>query len=177
MRVISGEFKGRVFNPPSNLRLRPTTDRAKESLFNILNNYVDFRELKVLDLFAGTGNISYEYISRGVVDITMVERDPKCVAFIQDTLKKLEVTNVDIVRTDVFRFIDDCPDKFDLIFADPPYSLSRIQEIPTMIFQNGLLKKDGLIIIEHGSRITFDEEENFYRKRNIGEVNFSIFRG
>ena len=177
MRIVSGEFKGRVFNPPSNLPVRPTTDRAKESLFNILNNYVDFSTVSALDLFAGTGNISYELLSRGVVGITIVERDPKCIAFINGTLDKLGVIDADIVRTDVFRFIGDCPDKFDLIFADPPYSMERIQEIPALVMDNELLADDGLLIVEHGSSINFENEKGFYQKRNSGEVNFSIFKG
>ena len=177
MRIVSGEFKGRVFNPPSNLPVRPTTDRAKESLFNILNNYVDFSTIEVLDLFSGTGNISYEFLSRGVSRITLVERDPKCIAFTKDTMNNLGVTDFNMVQSDVFKFIGDCGDKFDLIFADPPYSLERIQELPEIILGNGLVKKDGILIVEHGSDISFEKEEQFYQKRNSGEVNFSIFKG
>jgi len=177
VRVISGEFKGRVFNPPANLTVRPTTDRAKESLFNILNNHVDFTDLDALDLFAGTGNISYELISRGVPSVTLVERDPRCIVFIKSTLGKLGMADAHIVRSDVFRFIDSCTKKFNLIFADPPYSLDRIGEIPGLIMKNKLLKEEGLLVVEHGSNTDFKNEKGFYQRRNSGEVNFSIFKG
>lgn len=175
MRIISGEFKGRVFNPPSNLRVRPTTDRAKESLFNILNNYVDFGELGVLDLFAGTGNMSYEFLSRGVDHITLVERDATCIRFIHKTLDKLGISNAEVLRRDAFKFIERCRNKFDLIFADPPYGMEQLSEIPSLIRQYQLLKQDGMLIIEHGSKTNFEKEPGFYQKRNAGEVNFSIF--
>ncbi len=177
MRIISGEFKGRVFSPPSNIPVRPTTDRAKESLFNILNNHIEFGEVEVLDLFAGTGNISYEFLSRGVPRITVVERDPKCIAFIKGTMDKLGIADAKIIRSDVFKFIENCQQKFDLIFADPPYTMEKIQEVPVIIMENELLKEDGLLIVEHGSSMNFENEKGFYQKRNIGEVNFSIFKG
>jgi len=175
MRIISGKFKRRTISPPANLPVRPTTDMAKESLFNILGNYFDFEDKTVLDLFAGTGNISYEFVSRGCNDVTAVDNDFGCIKFINQTGEKLQMPELNTVKLDVFRFISTTKNKYDIIFADPPYTLTNIADISKLIFENQLLNNDGWLIVEHPAEISFAESLHFYEHRKYGRVNFSFF--
>ncbi|MBL7720816.1 MAG: RsmD family RNA methyltransferase, partial [Chitinophagaceae bacterium] len=140
MRIIGGEHGGRKFNPPNNMpHTRPTTDIAKEGLFNVLQHKLDFEELKTLDLFGGTGSISYELASRGVQDLTVVEKDANMYEFIKKTSAALRIENMKVIKMDVFKFIESCTDKFDFIFAGPPYALTNIDDLPRLIFEKHLL--------------------------------------
>jgi 16S rRNA (guanine(966)-N(2))-methyltransferase RsmD len=178
MRIIGGEFKGRRFNPPAkNWPTRPTTDYAKEGLFNILTNNFDFEEMRVLDLFGGTGNHSYEFISRGCRDVTYVDKFPGCVAFAKKTAETLGITDyIKIVRADVFRFIAQSQAPYDYIFAGPPYPLPNIPEIPDLIFKYGLLKPNGWLVLEHNPHHDFEDHPQFFQVRNYGKTIFSIFK-
>lgn len=175
MRIISGKHRGRKIISPKNLPVRPTTDLSKESLFNILNNYFNFEDNKVLDLFSGTGNITYEFASRYCVDITAVDKNYKCFSFIKETVEKLGFENIKVVKSDVFKFLKYCNSKFDIIFADPPYDMEGLKNIPSIIFENNLLEKDGWLIVEHSISMDFSESRNFHDKRNYGQSVFSIF--
>ena len=177
MRIIGGKFKGRKFIPPAkNWPTRPTTDYAKEGLFNILYNNFDFSELKVLDLFGGTGNHSYEFISRGCEDVTYVDKFPGCVAFVKKTAATLDIENyIRIVRADVFRFMASDKNQYDYIFAGPPYPLPNIPEIPDLIFRYKLLKEDGWFVMEHNPNHDFSQHPKFFQARNYGKTIFSFF--
>ncbi|MCK9612857.1 MAG: 16S rRNA (guanine(966)-N(2))-methyltransferase RsmD [Bacteroidales bacterium] len=175
MRIISGYLGGRKLHPPANLPVRPTTDLAKESLFNVLNNLIDFDNLKILDLFAGTGSISFEFVSRGCSEVTAIDMNHKCVSFIIRTCQELKIENLRAYRNDVFSFINHSNKKFDVIFADPPYDLNNIHSIPDLIFSKNLLFPDGLLIIEHPKNIDFSLHTSFSQHRNYGKVNFSFF--
>lgn len=175
MRIISGKNKGRKIVAPTNLPVRPTTDFAKESLFNILNNHVDFADLEVLDLFAGTGNISYEFCSRGSESVTAIDIDKKCARFIQQTAQKLDFKNLYIIQSDYRSFLNRTVKKWDLIFADPPYNMEKIDNIPGLIFENQLLKQNGILVIEHSQNIDFSGFDGFVEHRIYGKVNFSFF--
>lgn len=175
MRIIGGTHRGRKIGAPRNLPLRPTTDFAKESLFNILANRFDFEELNVLDLFSGTGSISFEFASRGAKRIVSVEKNYLCYSFIKKRSSEFGFETIHPVKNDAFRFIQSCTEKFDLVFADPPYDLEDIEKLPKLVFENNLLKQKGLLIVEHSSRTSFSKEERFLEKRTYGEVNFSIF--
>lgn len=175
MRIISGEYGRRRIQPPKNLPVRPTTDIAKEGLFNILTNRISFSGKSVLDLFSGTGAISYEFISRGSSPVTSVELNFQCVRFIKSTSDKFHMENHKTIRIDVFRFLKSTKDKFDIIFADPPYDLANIKEISTLVFEQDLLNKNGYLIIEHPREIDFSEQKHFIEHRKYGKVNFSFF--
>lgn len=177
MRIISGTHKGRSIIAPNNLPTRPTTDFAKEGLFNILQSRLDkdYDELDILDLFCGTGNISYEFASRGAKSLTCVEVDFKCYEFIKKTIATFNFSNCKVVRNDVFLFLKICKIKFDLIFADPPYELPQIDRIHKMVFEKQLLQNGGLLIIEHGVKTNLSKLPYFVEKRSYGNVNFSIF--
>ncbi len=175
MRVISGSLKGRRFHPPQNIPTRPTTDFAKTGLFNILTNNFNFSEISFLDLFAGTGNISYEMSSRGSHRILAIENDNKCAAFINQTKIEWKLP-IDIIKMDVFKFINNCNEKFDLIFADPPYTHENIDELPELILKkNKLLKPDGWFILETSHKHQYTNHPNFFRVKNYGEIHFHIF--
>ncbi|HOU67831.1 MAG TPA: RsmD family RNA methyltransferase [Paludibacteraceae bacterium] len=176
MRIVSGIYKGRRFNPPANLKARPTTDIAKEGLFNILNNIVDFEELKVLDMFGGTGNISMEMASRGCKDITLLELNAINYAFIRKVIGELNIDCINAIRGDAFRFIEKTSAKYDLIFADPPYDHKELEHIPDLIFEHDLLNEDGLFIMEHPRDKSFTSHPNFHDHRNYGHVNFTFFK-
>ena len=175
MRVISGTLKGRTFHPPDNSPARPTTDFAKTGLFNILVNNIDFDEVSVLDLFAGTGNISYEFASRGCKRIVSVENNHKCTEFISKMKKEWNLP-IELLRSDVFRFLNSCNEKFDLIFADPPYDLENTNELPEQILNvRKLLKPGGWLILETSSRQKFAGHPHLFREKNYGEIHFHIF--
>lgn len=176
MRIITGIFKGRHFDVPHSFKARPTTDFAKENIFNVLNAYIDFEDATALDLFAGTGSISLELISRGCRQVISVEADREHHNFIRQCLKKLNVENCICIRGDVFRFIKSGRQQFDFIFADPPYALKELPQIPSLIFEKGLLKEGGVFVFEHGKDQDFSNCEHFVEHRAYGSVNFSIFR-
>jgi len=175
IRIISGTHKGRKIQAPKNLPVRPTTDRAKESLFNILNNHFYFDEVKALDLCAGTGNISYELASRGCPDITAIDDNNGCVKFIQATAEKLEMDTLHAFRAEVFQFIEKDSKQYDLIFADPPYDFDQYEKLVEKIFERNLLSEEGFLVIEHQSMQDLNEIEHFQEVRKYGNVSFSFF--
>ena len=176
MRIISGSLGGRRFQPPADMPYtRPTTDIAKEGLFNVLHNNLDFESLKTLDLFGGTGSISYELASRGVSDLTVVEKDVKMFDFIKKTAASLGLEHFKVVRSDVFKYIDSATEKFDFIFAGPPYALTTIDAIPVKIIEKGLLNKDGWFILEHTPRNNYEGMPYFKWARNYGTTVFTLF--
>lgn len=175
MRIISGSLKGRRLQAPKNLPVRPTTDFAKEALFNILRNYVDIEGLHVLDLFAGTGNISFELISRGAASCLSVDGNSACIKYIQKTSREFKLSNHRINRDDVFKFVKKGFGSYDLIFADPPYNLDKLEELPDLILNKGILKKDGLLVLEHGREHSFENHEKLLFTRKYGNVNFTLF--
>ena len=196
MRIITGKYKGRHFDIPRSFKARPTTDFAKENIFNVLTQYIDFEGAEALDLFSGTGSITLELLSRGCSRVVSVELDRDHHRFICDCIGKLlnkQRTNTDnngqseIVRVspmpnclplrgDVFRYIKSCKQQFDFIFADPPYALKELPTIPSLIFERGLLKKNGIFVFEHGKDNDFSDDPHFVEHRCYGSVNFSIFR-
>ena len=176
MRIISGKYKGRHFDIPRSFKARPTTDFAKENLFNILNNTVDFEEVKALDLFSGTGSISLELLSRGCQEVTSVEMDSLHINFLKKSQAALNDNCWRIIRDDVFRFIRRCSAEYDLIFADPPYALKELGEIPNMILNGNMLKEDGIFIFEHGKDYDFSQHPQFVRHIAYGSVNFTFFK-
>ena len=176
MRIISGTYRGRRLSPPKNISARPTTDFAKESLFNLLNNRIDFEGIDMLDLFAGTGGIGIECISRGAREVTAVELAHVQQNWIISCCKQLGIRNLNLIRGDVFKFLASCRVKYDLIFADPPYALKELPQIPDLIFERQLLKEDGLFVFEHGKDNDFSQHPHFVEHRQYGSVNFSIFK-
>ena len=176
MRIITGQFKGRHFDIPRTFKARPTTDFAKENIFNVLNGYIDFDGVTALDLFAGTGSISLELVSRGCKEVVSVEKDRDHARFIADCMKKINAENDILIRGDVFRFLKSCHQKFDLIFADPPYALPELDTIPDLVFEHDLLAADGVFVFEHGKHNDFSAHPRFKEHRSYGSVNFSIFR-
>lgn len=175
MRIISGTFGKRLIKPPKNLPVRPTTDLAKESLFNIIANRHEINGTSVLDLFAGTGSLSYEFVSRGAKEVIAVEQNYNCIKFIKSTSASFKMNNLNVIKMDVFRFLDKSAKKFDFIFADPPYVLENIKEIKHKVFDNKLLTDNGLLIIEHPEDIKFEDEKYFLEHRKYSRVNFSFF--
>lgn len=176
MRIITGIYKGRRFDIPRTFKARPTTDFAKENLFNVLAGYMDFDDAHALDLFAGTGSISLEFLSRGCAQVVSVEADRDHYAFIKKCVEKLGSNKSVVIRGDVFRFVKSCRQQFDIIFADPPYALEKLPEIPDLIFSLGLLAEGGLFVFEHGKQNDFSRHPHFVEHRSYGSVNFSIFR-
>lgn len=194
MRIISGTYKGRRISPPKNISARPTTDFAKESLFNLLNNRMDFEGIDMLDLFAGTGSIGLEFISRGARDVIAVEMAHTQQNFIIQTCKLLKIKNLNLIRGDVFKFINSCKMQFDFIYADPPYDLPQLSKIPDLIFKdnpstnmtdsvdansnhdhNTLLKPDGIFVLEHSKNNDFSTHPHYVETRKYGNVHFSFF--
>jgi len=176
LRIISGKYKGRKIVPPASLKARPTTDFARESLFNILNNRIDFEDITVLDLFSGTGSISYEFASRGALEVHLIEKDVKHIAGIRRIIKELEISNIKPVHIDVRAFLRTCKFKYDIVFADPPYDLTWLEELPGMISEAHIIKEDGFFILEHPKSLSFDSHKLFFEHRNYGGVNFSFFK-
>lgn len=176
MRIISGQYKGRAINPPRNLRARPTTDFAKENLFNVLQNLVEFEELDVLDLFAGTGSISYEFASRGVKSVTSVEINAVHHNFIRRTAQELGIKNLYAVKANAFLYLKSCTKQFDMIFSDAPYDLEHSEEIISLVFEHDLLAEDGIFIFEHSKDKKFENHPFFWQSRSYGSVQFSFFK-
>lgn len=176
MRIITGEFKGRHFDIPKTFKARPTTDFAKENIFNVLNGYTDFDGASALDLFSGTGSISLELISRGCASVISVEADKDHHSFIKQCLGKLGTKRCVPIRGDVFRFIRGCHQQFDFVFADPPYALPELETIPSLVFKHELLKPEGIFVFEHGKGNDFSNQPFFVEHRAYGSVNFSIFK-
>lgn len=175
MRIIAGTLRGRRLNPPANLPVRPTTDMARESLFNILNNYVDYEECSVMDLFAGTGAVSIEFVSRGAKDVTSIDINNSCTEYIKSASRQLGIENMHVVRADVFDLLKRAYKKFDIIFADPPYALKELSSLPDVVFNSDVLTEDGIFILEHPRESSFDEHPNFWQHRAYGKVNFTFF--
>lgn len=175
MRIIAGSLRGRRLNPPTTLPVRPTTDMARESLFNILNNYVDYEECTVMDLFAGTGAVSFEFISRGAKAVTSIDINNQCIDFIKQSATRMGVNNLHAVRTDVFDLLKRAYKRFDIIFADPPYALENLPQLPDIVFASNVLTDDGIFILEHPREYQFEEHPHFWQHRNYGKVNFSFF--
>lgn len=176
MRIVSGIFGGRRFNPPAKIPARPTTELAKEGLFNMLNNSMDLGEIKTLDLFGGTGSISYELASRGAADLTLIERDLTSIEFIKKTAKELGIDDkMHVIRGDVFKFMKQCTDKFDFIFAGPPYALQNIDDLPLLVFEQQLLAPNGIFVLEHTPRNDYQQHPHFQRMKNYGTTVFTFF--
>jgi 16S rRNA (guanine(966)-N(2))-methyltransferase RsmD len=177
MRVITGKYKGRHFDIPRTFKARPTTDFAKENLFNVLNSYIDWdAEPVALDLFAGTGSITLELLSRGCSRVISIEKDPLHFKFIKSFIDKLQDLNAIPIKGDVFKYLSQCREKFDFIFPDPPYVLTEISELPDMILERDLLREDGLLVVEHGKDHDFSQHPRFVEHRQYGSVNFSFFQ-
>jgi 16S rRNA (guanine(966)-N(2))-methyltransferase RsmD len=182
LRIITGKYKGRHFDIPRTFKARPTTDFAKENIFNVLVQYVDFDGAEALDLFSGTGSISLELVSRGCSRVVSVELDRDHHRFIQDCMKKLTansqepIANIIPIRGDVFRFLKSCKQQFDFIFADPPYALKELATLPDLVFERQVLKEEALFVLEHGKDYDFSEHPHFVEHRQYGSVNFSLFR-
>lgn len=176
MRIISGTYRGRHLSPPKNITARPTTDFAKESLFNLLQNRMDIEGTDMLDLFAGTGGIGLEFVSRGASSVTSVELAHVQQNFILSTCKQLGIRNLTLVRGDVFRFIKNCNSRFDFIYADPPYALPELPTIPDLIFEQGILKDGGMLVLEHSKNNDFHDHPHFVDQRSYGSVNFTFFQ-
>jgi 16S rRNA (guanine(966)-N(2))-methyltransferase RsmD len=175
MRIITGKYKGRHFDIPRSFKARPTTDFAKENIFNVLSHHIDFEDATALDLFSGTGSITLELLSRGCSHVISVEADIDHHRFIQDCLKKLDTNDAIPLRGDVFRFVKSCKQQFDFIFADPPYALKELPTIPDLIFEKGLLKEGGVFVFEHGKDYDFSAHPHFAEHRSYGSVNFTLF--
>lgn len=175
MRIIGGRLKGIRLNPPAKLPVRPTTDLAKEALFNILYNQFDFEQIKVLDLFSGTGNISLEFASRGVREICSVDRDFGCTNYLKSLVKQFELNAIKVVKSDVFRFLEMETDQYDLIFADPPYDMPQINLIASKVIERNILSPQGYLIIEHPSMKKLDNHPLFIEQRKYGSSSFSFY--
>ncbi len=176
MRIISGKYKGRRITAPKNLPVRPTTDMSKEALFNVLNNHYHFSELKVLDLFSGTGNISYEFGSRGCENITSIDGDVGCVNFIKKTSKEFDL-NITAIKNDVFKFLEKHKATYDIIFADPPYGIAQkeFEKLIELVFQNELLDPSGMLVIEHSKRTKLDHMMHYSFEKNYGGSVFTFY--
>ena len=176
MRIISGKYRGRTIVPPRNLRARPTTDFAKENLFNVLGNLVDFEELDVLDLFSGTGSISYEFASRDARSVTSVEVNSVHHNFIRQTARDLKFEKFYAVKANVFLYLKSCTKQFDLIFSDAPYDLEGSEEVVRLVFERNLLTEDGILIFEHSKEQDVSDMPNYWQTRSYGSVQFSFFK-
>jgi 16S rRNA (guanine(966)-N(2))-methyltransferase RsmD len=175
MRIINGKYRSKRIIAPKNLPVRPTTDMAKEALFNLIDNTYYIENLTVLDLFSGTGNITYEFASRGAQNITCVDIDHRCIKFIKSNIKELAFDQVQVIKANVFSFLKSSSSTYRLIFADPPYHMDKQEELISRIMESDLLSEDGWFIIEHDNHHNFDHLPGFSQKRRYGSVNFSIF--
>jgi 16S rRNA (guanine966-N2)-methyltransferase len=177
MRIIGGSLKGLRLNPPKNLPVRPTTDLAKEALFNILQNQVELYGIQVLDLFSGTGNLALEFASRGAEQVIAVDRSIHCINYVKDTARQHGLQQIKTFKADVFKYLEMETEPYDLIFADPPYDLSRIPDLPKIMFEKNLLKPGGLLIVEHQSMQNLSNHPAFAEQRKYGHSSFSFFKG
>jgi len=175
MRIIGGRLKGLRLNPPKNLPVRPTTDLAKEALFNILLNKIEFEGIKVLDLFSGTGNISLEFASRGASEVVSVDRSQQCIFYLKDTALQHGLGQIKTFKADVLKYLQLETEQYGLIFADPPYDLNQIPEVPKIIFDRNLLLPGGLLIVEHQSLQNLSNHPAFLEQRKYGHSSFSFF--
>ena len=175
MRIVGGKYKGRIFTPGKKFSARPTTDLAKEALFNILANRYDLSEMKILDLFSGTGSIGYEFISRGADEVTFVEKNYNHVRFIKEVILKLGINNAQVVCDDAFRFLKNYPGQFSIVFSDPPFDLPFLKDIPEAVLSSGVVHKNSLFILEHPENYDFSINPNFTELRKYGKVHFSFF--
>jgi len=175
MRIISGKFRGKLIKAPAALPVRPTTDFAKTGLFNILNNKIDYATVKLLDLFSGTGCISYEFNSRGCTNILAVDADTKCIKFINQTFGEMDAIGCETFKSDVFLFLKNCSESFDVIFADPPFDMQLIERIPILITERKLLNKGGLLVLEHASDRVVEFDGMTKETRKYGHVSFSFY--
>lgn len=176
MRIITGKYKGKRFDVPRTFKARPTTDFAKENIFNVLRAYVDFEDTRVVDLFAGTGSISLEFLSRGCPEVVSVERDRQHFGFIAQCLRSLSDPAARPVCGDALRYIERATRSYDLIFADPPYALRELPELPDRVMNSALVGPDTIFVLEHGKDYDFSERPDFLEHRAYGGVNFSLFR-
>ena len=176
MRIIGGKFKSKRFKAPGIIKARPTTDFAKEGLFNILTNRYDFEDLRVLDLFAGIGSISLEFASRGVNDITTIDKERKHIVFIDKMIEELSLEDeIHTIQADVFKYFNTCKKTYNLIFADPPYKFDKGINVPKIIFEKEILEKGGTLIMEHDKYTDFSSQKHYSETRTYGNVNFSFF--
>jgi 16S rRNA (guanine(966)-N(2))-methyltransferase RsmD len=176
MRIVGGEFSGRRFSPPTSTPARPTTEVAKEGLFNTLGNMLDFEGIKTCDLFGGTGSISYELASRGAEDLILIERDQGNITFIKKTSQLLGIDDrLKIIKGDVFKFMKQNTEQYDFIFAGPPYALQNIDEIPILLFEKNMLKPGGIFVLEHTPRNDYEGHPQFTKMKNYGTTIFSFF--
>ena len=176
MRIVGGTFSGRRFSPPTNTPARPTTDVAKEGLFNILGNMIDIEDINCCDIFGGTGSISYELLSRGAAHVTLIERDQGNITFIKKTVTALGVLDkMQIIKGDVFQFMKKSTEQYDFIFAGPPYALENIDDIPMLVFKQNMLSPDGIFVLEHTPRNDYQQHPNFKRIKNYGTTVFTFF--
>lgn len=175
MRIVGGKLKGIRFNAPSSLPVRPTTDMAKEALFNILYNKFDFENCEALDLFSGTGNVSFEFASRGIKKIKAVDKHSGCIYWIKSVIEKYKLTEIETLKADVFKFLTQEKNSYQIIFADPPYNLPNIAAIPQLVFEHNLLASNGLLIVEHPSLLKLNNQPEYIETRNYGNSSFSLF--
>lgn len=176
MRIISGRYRGKQINPPAGFKARPTTDFARESLFNILSNRIDFESVSVLDLFSGTGSISYEFASRGSPTVHLVEQDLRNIRFIRRMVTEMKLDGVRALHVDVKAFLKTCTFKYDIVFADPPYELPWLKDLPGLVMGAGILAGNGFFILEHPKNFSFVSNPGFFEHRDYGSVNFSFFK-
>lgn len=176
MRIIGGSLRGLRLSPPKNLPVRPTTDLAKEALFNILQNQIEFENIKVLDLFAGTGNISFEFASREALAVISVDRSVHCIHYIQDTARQHHLEQIKTYKADAFKYLELESQQYDLIFADPPYDLNKIPQIAKIVFEKNLLLPEGMLIVEHQSLQNLSNHPRFVEQRKYGHSSFSFFK-
>ena len=176
MRIIGGKYKGRRIVPPGNFKARPTTDFAREGLFNILNNRIDFESVRVLDLFSGTGSISYEFASRGAAEVHLVEKDKVHISGIRRIIKELGFENIKAIHIDVKAYLKTCSVKYDMVFADPPYELPWLKELPELVLGADIIKEEGFFVLEHPKGMSFAGNKSLFEHRNYGGVNFSFFK-
>ena len=176
MRIISGKYRGKIITAPADLSVRPTTDFAKTGLFNIINSNYNLSALSVLDLFAGSGSISYEFVSRGCKNLIAIDKNPKCVYFIQQTFEKLNIVQAHATKNDALQYLEKTNQTFDIIFADPPFDLEVIADLHKLIFDKNLLNKKGMFVFEHESSKDYSTLESFEEIRKYGNVSFSFFK-
>jgi len=176
MRIIRGKYKSKRIQAPTRLPVRPTTDFAKEALFNILENLIEITHLKVLDLFCGIGSISFEFASRGATDILAIDKNFGCIRFVFETSRDLEMKAIRTYKADAFKFVHKTDEKFDLVFADPPYDLSNLNEVPNQVFSADILHDKAWLIVEHPSTVDFSKHNKFVMHKNYSAVNFSFFQ-